>query len=427
MIPRISSETARLQAVVVHTPGREVSLVDPAIREELLFDDIIYEDDARNEHLDMLSLFRTGMPADGSILEIVDLFKESLATLEQRERFTEHLVRGLPELNLHPVRDILSKLPADGLAEFVVAGRTAAAGGFTLPPLPNLLFTRDLAAVVGNRLILSSMSRPARKRESLIMEHIALTHPLFEPLRDRIVRIPDGQSVEGGDVLVASDNTLLVGMSERTTFGGLLSLADALLGDPVERIIAVDIPKRRSTMHLDTIFTFVDECECVVFTPVIEDTARNVVLLERARDGIRARLMSGLKAALEHAEGRPFHFIPCGGDDLTDQYREQWTDGANLFALAPGVVVGYERNHHTFNAMSERGYEILDQFEFTRRHPPGTFDPGRSGKMAVTFKGQELCRGRGGARCMTLPLLRTEIPPQETHSQETHSQETPNP
>jgi len=402
----IPSETDRLKKVIVHTPGHEVSLVNPELKDELLFDDIIFEEDAREEHLDMLDLFRAAMPEDGEILEIMDLALECIQDEDVRREFVNTLVKELPYENLAAVQKDLQKLSAGELLKFVVQGSVSSSHHFTLHPAPNLLFTRDLAAVVNDTVILSKAAKRARARESLLMELILKNSDTFSDVKDRIIYTDRSQSIEGGDVIVASDKVVLIGISERTSFSGLMGVAGQLLAGNVEHVLAVDIPKKRSSMHLDTIFTFSDVNECVVFPPAIEEQSDNVVELYKSGDHIATKQHSSLKNALELLLEADFTFIRCGGDDRTRQFREQWTDGANVFALAPGVIVGYERNTKTFEALSEHGYRIMDQFEFVEEYANKPFDHKESGKMAIGFQGHELCRGRGGARCMTLPILR---------------------
>ena len=402
----IPSETGRLNKVIVHTPGHEVSLVNPELKDELLFDDIIFEEDARGEHLDMLDLFKAAMPEDGEILEIIELARECLHDADVRREFVNTLVKELPYENLAAVQNDLQQLTADELLRFVVEGAISTSHYFTLRPAPNLLFTRDLAAVVNDTVILSKAAKRARARESLLMELILLNSGTFSSVKDRIIYTDRSQSIEGGDVLVASDKVVLIGMSERTSFSGLMGVAGQLLSGNVEHVLAVDIPKKRSSMHLDTIFTFSDVNECVVFPPAIEEQSDNVVELYRNGDQIVTRQHPSLKNALETLLETEFTFIRCGGENRTTQFREQWTDGANVFALAPGVIVGYERNTKTFEALAKHGYKIMDQFDFVDEYSNKSFDHKESGKIAVSFQGHELCRGRGGARCMTLPILR---------------------
>lgn len=402
----IPSETGRLKKVIVHTPGHEVSLVNPEIKNDLLFDDIIFEEDAREEHLDMLDLFKAAMPEDGEILEIMDLARECLTEDAIRREFVNTLVEELPYENLSVVRNDMYELSADKLLKFVVEGSVSESSHFTLHPAPNLLFTRDLAAVVNDTVILSKAAKRARARESLLMDLILKNSDVFSEVKDRIIYADRTQSIEGGDVLVASEKVVLIGMSQRTSFSGLMGVATQLLSGNVEHVLAVDIPKKRSSMHLDTIFTFSDVNECVVFPPAIEEQKDNVVELYKSGDKIATKQHSSLKNALEQLLETEFTFIRCGGEDRTTQFREQWTDGANVFALAPGVIVGYERNTKTFEALSEHGYKLMNQFDFVDEYSDKHFDHNDSGKIAISFQGHELCRGRGGARCMTLPILR---------------------
>jgi arginine deiminase len=401
----VTSETGLLQSVIVHTPGTEVSLVNPELKDELLFDDIIFEEDARQEHLDMLKVFEAAMPADGTIHEITDLFLECFQSEEARSFFIENLTKRLPEENLHTIKSELSELEPNNLLRFVIDGTTPSIRGFNLQPTPNMLFTRDLAAVVNNSILLSRPAKKARVREAILMETLIQYHSLFENIRENTIKIADQESIEGGDVLVASSELVLIGMSERTSFSGLMTAAEGLLEHGVEHVLAVDIPKKRSSMHLDTIFTFTSDDECIAFPPAITERTENVVALQSNNGTVTAESMPSLKSALEELLDRSFTFIKCGGEERTNQFREQWTDGANVFALAPGIIVGYERNTNTFRELKEHGYQIMNQYEFIEEYDDKSFDP-TDKKIAISFLGHELCRGRGGARCMTMPIAR---------------------
>ncbi|HBX67471.1 MAG TPA: hypothetical protein DEG32_15430, partial [Balneolaceae bacterium] len=273
----VSSEIGLLQGVIVHTPGHEVSLVNPELKNELLFDDIIFEEDARIEHQDMLEVFRTAMQKDGQVIEIIDLLKEVFKKEDARAYFIEQLVKEFPEENLHVIEKDLLKLDPKELLIFITQGSLKHPKGFTLNPSPNLLFTRDLAAVVGKSILISRAAKKARLRESLMMETLVQYHPLFDPVRENAIRISGHQSIEGGDVLVVSDDLVLIGMSERTSFSGLMKGTEGLLNSGVKTVLAVDIPKQRSSMHLDTIFTFADKNECIVFPPAILEQEDNVI------------------------------------------------------------------------------------------------------------------------------------------------------
>ncbi|MDZ7659909.1 arginine deiminase family protein [Fodinibius sp.] len=401
----ITSETGLLKSVIVHTPGKEVSLVNPELKDELLFDDIIFENDARKEHLDMLKVFKAAMPKDGKVHEITDLFSEALSIEDAQGYFIEKLINRLPEENLTAINQELLNLTGDELLRFVIDGATPSIPDFNMRPTPNLLFTRDLAAVVNESILLSRPAKKARFREAVLMETLIKFHPLFEDIKENTIKISEQESIEGGDVLVASDKVVLIGMSERTSFSGLMNATEGLLEQGVEHVLAVDIPKQRSSMHLDTIFTFASESECIAFPPAITERRNNVVALRSQNGAIISESKPSLKQALEELLDRDLTFIECGGSERTNQFREQWTDGANVFAIAPGVIIGYERNTNTFNELKEHGYQLMDQYEFIEEYSDTAFDP-TDKKIAISFLGHELCRGRGGARCMTMPIAR---------------------
>lgn len=405
----VSSEIGHLNGVIVHTPGHEVSLVNPELKDELLFDDIIFEEDAREEHLDMLDLFKAAMPKDGQVIEIVDLFKDSIQNEDARAFFIEQLIREFPEENLSVIEKQLHELDAQQLLEFSTQGVLPGGSKFSLLPSPNLLFTRDLAAVVDDTILISRAATRTRLRESLMMETLVEFNPLFDSVRGSAIRISGNQSIEGGDVLVESKDLVLIGMSERTSFTGLMKAADGLLNHGVKTVLAVDIPKQRSSMHLDTIFTFASNSECIAFPPAIMEQQDNVVALQKVNGAIQAESRASLQSALNEFSANTYDFIKCGGEDRTNQFREQWTDGANVFALAPGVIVGYERNTNTFNTLVDHGYTYMNQFEFIEEFGKKGLDLNQDNKIAVSFQGHELCRGRGGARCMTMPISREQV------------------
>lgn len=405
----VSSEIGHLQGVIVHTPGHEVSLVNPELKDELLFDDIIFEEDARGEHLDMLEVFKAAMPNNGQVLEIIDLFAETITNENARAYFIEQLIKEFPEDNLSVIeKELLSLDPAE-LLTFSTQGTLKGSKEFNLLPSPNLLFTRDLAAMVGDTILVSRAATKTRLRESLMMETMVQFHSLFDNVRENAIRISGNQSIEGGDVLVESEKLVLIGMSERTSFTGLMKAADGLLNSGVETVLAVDIPKQRASMHLDTIFTFASANECIAFPPAILEQYDNVVALQKNDGHIVAEARSSLQSALNEFSGKDYQFIKCGGENRTSQFREQWTDGANVFALAPGIIVGYERNTNTFNTLVDHGYSYMNQFEFLEEYKDKSLELNSENKIAISFQGHELCRGRGGARCMTMPISRASL------------------
>ncbi|MBO6575411.1 MAG: hypothetical protein JJ896_08350 [Rhodothermales bacterium] len=403
----VRSETGHLKEVIVHTPAAEMELVAPDRLDELLFEDILFVGHAREEHLVMRAVFEKVIGSAHGVIEIVDLLRQVFESEDARRGFVEQLCSVMPERNLQAFSQELADLPAEELTNFALTGVSP------LPvyaqPLPNLLFTRDLAAVVGKHMVLSHPATAARARESVIMNAVVSHHPRFEAHRDHVIRLPRGVTFEGGDLLVASEKCVIVGVSERTSFGGAMSLARSLFEETaIEDVIVVTLPHQRSCMHLDTVFTFAEPDLCVVYPPIIEARGLNNVAQFRAgkKDGrLECRLHEDLKAALEQVLDRSMRFVSCGGGDPLNQQREQWTDGANFFSLAPGVVIGYERNHRTFEAMARNGYRVVSAESFLTYHEESDFDPAQ--RLAIKLEGNELSRGRGGPRCMTMPLARS--------------------
>ncbi len=397
---------------MVHTPGREMELVSPDNRLELLFDDILFLGHARKEHRLMCTLFEklVGRPEAGpeAVVQVADLLREVFAEEEARFDFIERLCRTLPASNLAAVETELKRLAPEALHRFVLTGVSDLP--VQMQPVPNLLFTRDLAAVVHDHIILSHAATAARSRESLIISVVLHHHPAFTACRDRIVTLPEGVTFEGGDLLVASPEVVLIGHSERTSFSGVMAVAHQLFErTPVEHVLMVDLPKRRACMHLDTVFTFSTPDECVVFPPLLEGYGYATHLRKTDTPGrFTTDMRPKLQPALEELLDRELTFIPCGGPDRLHQVREQWTDGANLFAIAPGAVVGYERNGRTFDEMRRHGYRVVSAQSFLSYYEESAYEYEPGQKLALKLEGTELSRGRGGPRCMTLPLAREQ-------------------
>ncbi len=403
---QVTSETGRLRQVIVHTPGPEMEMVSPDGLKDLLFEDILFPGKARAEHADMCSVFRKIVGRHDAVLQISDLLLEAFSQEEARTDFVDQLCRVFVESNLQAFQEDLQTLSPEELRHFAVTGVSSLR--LSSRPLPNLMFTRDVAAVVNDHVVLSHPATAARARESIIADIVLRYHPALSPYRDRLIRLPQGVTFEGGDLLVVSPEIVLIGHSQRTSFGGVMTVARQLFErTPVRHVVMVNLPKKRSCMHLDTVFTFASPSECVVFPPLIELTGLgNVLHFSPGPEPGQfiSEIRPNLKTALEELTGRNLTFIPCGGHSPLSQEREQWTDGANFFAPASGVIIGYERNEQTFDMVREYGYRVVSADGFLSYHSESDWQLGE--KTAIKLDGQELSRGRGGPRCMTLPISR---------------------
>ncbi len=425
----VFSEIHRLKQVVVHSPGPEVDLMVPGMMEKLLFDDILFGSAARSEHRQFRQVLSR---VAEEVLDIQDLFAESLAGEGVKLAFIEDLRRlvDLPDATCNKLRD----MSHGDAAASVICGlpwpdmqlqtHWQREFDYMLNPIPNLLFMRDPAAVVGDGYCVNAMATWARQREPLILSYVFKFHPRFQHLTDNDkwfdqvtplikgeIKVP--QSLEGGDTLVLSDKVLAVGCSERTTTDAIHILAENLRQDfrrgegTFETLLMVLMPKKRSAMHLDTIFTRINVHECLVYPPYFTDGSRellNVVKIDLRHDELRFTTRPNLLTALKEV-GIELKPIFCGGNDYIKQQREQWTDGANAFALAPGVIVSYSRNVATAEELSKKGYRILAARELLADPNINLLD---RKKYLILLESGELSRARGGPRCMTMPLSRVE-------------------
>jgi arginine deiminase len=421
---QVFSEIGPLRHVLVHTPGREIDRMSPSMMEQLLFDDILYGDQARHEH----AIFRRVLEAAGAeVLDAQDLAAEALASDDVRRGTLDLLAGewGVPRR----VVDRLAELGPAELAEALIAGLRPLDGprtSFDLAPVPNYFFQRDPQAVLGDRVIVSSMATDARERETLLSSLVFQHHPrLSASCADRFEvdappqatanpdRVYPYPHLEGGDVLVANETTILVGISERTNRGGVEVLAEYLRREETSfrHLIVVELPHRRSYMHLDTVFTFIDRGLCLAYEPVIDPPPGAPALqwayvhhVDLTAREVAYQVRRSLRHALDQV-GLEVEIVPCGGDDPLDQEREQWTDGANAFAVAPGVILLYRRNHRTVDELSRRGFRIVGEEEVAG----GETELLGHGPTVVTLQGNELSRARGGPRCMTMPLEREPL------------------
>lgn len=400
--PGVDTEVGALRTVLLHRPGDELRRLTPRNNDQLLFDGLPWLDRAQEEHDAFADVLR-GRGVE--VLLLADLLAETLTTSGAARMQGISAAVDPRKLGHALAQDLAAHLrgiPAADLADVLTAGMTfdelpigtgAATpslvrlmhhgGDFVIDPLPNLLFTRDSSFWVGGRFAITTLALPARAREASLTDLIYAHHPRFRGVR----RAYESHTapVEGGDVLLLAPGVIAVGVGERTTPAGAEAFARSVFEDGLAHtVLAVPIEQRRASMHLDTVLTMVDT-DAVVMYPAVRETLSAFTI--RSLDG-SARI-SGPEPFLEAAAAAmgigKLRVIDTGLDHVTAE-REQWDDGNNTLALAPGVVVAYERNVETNARMEASGIEVL------------------------RISGSELGSGRGGPRCMSCPIARDPLP-----------------
>ena len=404
----VTSEIGELQTVLLKRPGKEVENLTPDYLQQLLFDDIPYLPIIQQEH----DYFAQTLRNRGvEVLYLETLAAEALVDKKLREEFVDRILQeGQADVNVahQTLKEYLLSFSNEELIQKIMGGvrkneiETSKKNHlyelmedhypFYLDPMPNLYFTRDPAASIGDGLTINKMREPARRRESLFMEYIIKHHPRFANHNvpvwlDRDHKFP----IEGGDELILNEETIAIGVSARTSAKAIERLAKNLFSrqNKIKKVLAIEIPKCRAFMHLDTVFTMVDYDKFTIH-PAIQGPKgnMNIYILEKGQDEEtlkithRTSLMEALKEVLGLNE---LVLIPCGGGDVIASAREQWNDGSNTLAIAPGVVVTYDRNYVSNALLREHGIEVIEVLS------------------------SELSRGRGGPRCMSMPIVRKDI------------------
>lgn len=434
----VRSEIGPLELVVTSAPGREFEHMVPENLERyrpgpdgrpapnpdyLLFDDLVLLSALQEEHAALVAVLRAVTGPAGQV-DFRWLLASTLGVPEARREAIdgslelEKRLYGAVARESKRAREVLEHLDATRLADALVTGREREAMPGAAPllrwPIPNTLFARDLAAAAGDAIVLTYAAEPARRRDMLLMRAILRHHPLLRDVpridlaEDGPIR-PEGEepaTLEGGDVQVLSEDVVLVGVGIRTTLSAVRRLAPRLHARGFGTVLAVEIPRRRAAMHVDTLFTRIDQGHALVYPPLVAGLPGSdpppLRIHRFTEDGVEPA-GHDLFGALAEA-GLPLEPVFCGGRDPVTQDREQWSDGANAFALAPGVIVSYGRNEATLRELNDLGYEIVLPDHFVRNARLYVRDPDR--KVAVALAGHELVRGRGGPRCLTLPLRR---------------------
>jgi len=423
----VESEIAPLELIVTSPPGPEFDLMVPDNLEPyrlsdsgahepnpdyLLFDDLVLLPAMQDEHRALVEVIAavTGPRGHFTWRELL------VATLDDASVCEEVVARSLElEASLYPrsaashdhARGVLLSLDAPRLADALICGRDP----FDLQPLfrwpaPNALFARDLWAVVGDAAIMTYAAEPARGREMLLSRMILRHHHLFSDLPTLDIGVDGrgrpGHAIEGGDIEVLDDRVVLIGVGVRTTLAAVEAVAPLLFERGFEVVLAYEMPLRRASMHIDTLFTRIDEGHCLIYPPLVERPQQLGARVHVLTPEDRREASGGLLEILDD-HGIPLTPVYCGGDDPIHQAREQWSDGANAFALAPGVIVCYARNRRTLRELNAAGYQVVSPGRFVDN---ALYYVQHGHKVAVALPGHELVRGRGGPRCLTLPLRR---------------------
>lgn len=416
MTVEVGSEYGQLEAVVVHSPGREIESVSPSRATESLYNDVLPMAVVRREHEKLTAFLRLV----ATVYEFRDLLVGAAGCREGRRELGEILAA---EVSSRRFAAEIPRLDTAGLIECAVEGTAAHPGTlgeflgaslFAVNPVPNLYFMRDVAVVIGDCVMAGRMAHQIRRRESRLAELVFKHAPQLAGSRllwgePPAPRAPaDGRTIEGGDVLLLGSDTFIVGVSERTNPAGVDALASRLMARHGRDLVvyAVLLPKSRATIHLDMVFTLLDNGAALIHEPIIAgpDAVPTVRVGYRVGREPTFERYDNLLRALE-AGDTPVSPIVCGGSNRLRQQREQWLSGTNALAFAPGKVIVYDCNVATLEALSAAGFIVrtIDDFLSGRERVDAY------GRLVVSMSGSDLARGGGGPRCMTLPIRRAAV------------------
>jgi arginine deiminase len=472
----VTSEIGTLRRLLVHSPDSGLGKVVPSKAQDWLFEDIVHLETIRRKEYDyytkILLYFLDPDKIKGRLSEIDDSannfefykpesteFFRSDKVIELQWLLAEILEDHEIKLKLvasvcaiencsYEMQDQLAKLNGVQLSKVFISG-TLNDKEMLFPPVPNLIFTRDIGIVINDHILLNKPARKARTREALLVKYIFYNHPLFASFRDKIIELPDTShhfllpkdsddkkvTLEGGDIMVVTKDHLLIGISERTTMEAAHQCIRVLFEkNIVKKITVIKIPKKRDYMHIDTIFTQVKKNMWVLLgafsrkTIKMEDADPVQRALEGNKKDDKIKITQFRKKDLAEPEtydnledlltdiskqdlgcDEKVRFIYSGNNEFPFDAREQWTDSCNLLALKEGVVLGYDRNDKTVEAFREAGFSIIHAHDLIPRLESGKLRPKDMEDTLITMPSAELSRARGGFHCMSMPLLRDDL------------------
>lgn len=401
----VTSEIKPLKKVLLHRPGNELLNLTPDTLSELLFDDIPYLPVAQAEHDRFAEILREN---GVEVVYLEDLMAETIALSDEiKEKFIKQFI---VEANIHteryqkilfdffnaikdPKELVLKTMEGVNLKELNVNVENSLVDlvseydKLVVAPMPNLYFTRDPFASVGNGVTLNKMYSVTRNRETIYAEYIFNYHPDYKGQVEKWYDRYEEFHIEGGDVLNINDKVLAVGISQRTCPEAIDGLAHNIFKNPnnkIQTILAVNIPNNRAMMHLDTVFTQIDVDKFTVHPGIYGELQVFEITDGKNGDIVVKEISDKLENILAKYLGHPVTLIPCAGGDRIASEREQWNDGSNTLCIAPGTIVVYERNNVTNQVLRDHGLHV------------------------ITMPSAELSRGRGGPRCMSMPLVRED-------------------
>ena len=428
----VNSEIGKLEGVIIHQPGPEIESMSPENASEALYSDILNRSVALPEY----NGFSGVLKKYTKVFEVNNLLEETLADTSVKH----NLIKTICAKEQHDgegICNLIDEINNKDLAKQLIQGivmdknnltKFLSSDRYCFDPLPNLFFTRDASFSVGNEVMISNMASEVRDRETLIMDAIFKYHPVFKAVTVNSVSLYNKSkeinkeiktdtkkevkkiaTIEGGDVLVARDDILIIGNGARTTTQGVDSIIEhTKTKTGKHHIIVQQLPHEPdSFIHLDMVFTLLDKNTCMVYKPLILESNKYATI-HITIDNHKVIDIKEEKNILDALRplGMDLEPIMCGGEsDTLLMKREQWHSGANFFTLEPGKIVGYARNVNTINALNKNGFDVVSANDIILGNT--TFDDHK--KMVVTIEGNELARGGGGARCMSMPVSRQKV------------------
>jgi len=402
----VNSDIEELHKVIVHRPDMGIEYITPEIAEQLLYDDIVFLPRIIEEH-DIFTDSLKNFVGKDNVIEIEQLL-EDIVSDEKVKQFIIKDVTSYHRLSLSK-SEKLKSLQCNLLSEALISGLHPDTKEVLLPPLPNLVFTRDLGCVIHDVIVLCKAQKPARQRENILFSYIVRYHPLFKRFADKILDFTCDEyfcnsaiSIEGGDIMMLGKGHLIVGKSERTTLAAIELLKNYLFDKNIlDTVTVVELPEARYCMHLDTVFTLLHNEAAIGYAPLVFEENEELGVVTY-RKGMHQPIFYPTLKHLLHDYSPEMQLIPCGNGIHPFDKREQWTDGCNVVAVRPGVAFSYERNIYTLKALKAKGYTTVSPKKIENLLQQNVLIE----KLIVTIASSELSRARGGPHCMTLPISR---------------------